>query len=228
MRALIALLSLTLAATAFGQNGGDSAGVGGASSNGGAGGQSSGSESSSAQGGGSQSFGVAVSANYVLKPSDVIKVQVFQEEDLTKEVRVEADGTVTLPLIGSVKIGGMTVGEAQSLVTELYNRDYLVNPQVSLLVLQFSPKYVQVLGRTTEQRPVEIPSDRELTLTDAISRVGGITRLGNPKQVKIKRVTDDGDTKTMTVNFDRIVTDPDESDIVLQPGDTIYVPERRI
>ncbi|MFO8027977.1 MAG: polysaccharide biosynthesis/export family protein, partial [Opitutales bacterium] len=94
----------------------------------------------------SSGVGIIVGENYVLKPSDVISIEVYQEEDLDKTVRVEGDGSIGLALIGKVKVGGMTVAEAQSLITDLYNRDYLVNPQVSVLVTSFSPKVVHVLG----------------------------------------------------------------------------------
>lgn len=186
---------------------------------------SSGSSGSSSSGSG---VGVIVGENYILKPSDILTVEVFQEKDLKKQVRVEGDGTVALALIGKVKVAGMTVAEAQSLITELYNRDYLVDPQVSVLVTDFSPKIVHVLGQVNNPGVVQIPPDRELTLTEAIAAVRGVTRLGNPKSITIKRVEDDGRARQMEVNFNRIVTDPDVKDISLEEGDTVFVPERII
>lgn len=183
---------------------------------------------SGASGGGSSGVGIIVGENYVLKPSDVITVEIYQEQDLTKEVRIEGDGSVALALIGKVKIAGMTVAEAQSLITDLYNRDYLVDPQVSLLVTSFSPKIVHVLGSVNSPGVVQIPPDRDLTLTEAIAAVRGVSRLGNPKSITIKRVDKDGRSRQMEVNFSRIVTDPDAKDIVLKEGDTIWIPERII
>jgi len=203
------------------------AGFGGSSSGSGNGSGSSGS-SSGASGGSSSSVGIIVGENYVLKPSDVITVEVYQEQDLNKEVRVEGDGSVALALIGKVKIAGMTVAEAQSLITDLYNRDYLVDPQVSVLVTSFSPKMVHVLGSVNNPGMVQIPPDRDLTLTEAIAAVRGVSRLGNPKSITIKRVDQDGRSRQMEVNFSRIVTDPDAKDVVLKEGDTVWVPERII
>ena len=200
-------------------------GFGGSSS--GSSGGSSGSSSASG-GGGSSGVGIIVGENYVLKPSDVITVEVYQEEDLEKTVRVEGDGSVALALIGKVKVAGMTVAEAQSLITDLYNRDYLVDPQVSVLVTSFSPKIVHVLGSVNSPGVVEIPPDRDLTLTEAIAAVRGVSRLGNPKSITIKRVDQDGRSRQMEVNFSRIVTDPDTKDIVLKEGDTVWIPERII
>ena len=179
-------------------------------------------------GGGSSGVGIIVGDNYVLKPSDVIQVEVYQEVDLDKSVRIEGDGTVALALIGKVKLAGMAVAEAQSLITDLYNRDYLVDPQISLLVVSFAPRVIRVLGSVNSPGVVEIPPDRDLTLTEAIAGVNGISRLGNPKSLKIKRVNGDRGALQMEVNFSKIVTDPDVDDVVLQEGDTIWVPERII
>ncbi|MEC9227634.1 MAG: polysaccharide biosynthesis/export family protein, partial [Verrucomicrobiota bacterium] len=176
----------------------------------------------------STGIGIVVGENYILKPSDVISVEVYQEPDLQKSVRVEGDGSVALALIGKVKVAGMTVAEAQSLVTDLYNRDYLVDPQVSILVTQFSPKIIHILGSVNSPGVVEIPPDRDLTLTEAIAGVRGVSRLGNSKSLTIKRIDADGKAQQMEVNFSRIITDPNVKDVILQEGDTVWVPERII
>ncbi|MEM7789925.1 MAG: polysaccharide biosynthesis/export family protein [Verrucomicrobiota bacterium] len=191
-------------------------------------GATTGSTTQSSGSSGVGSIGIVVGENYILKPSDVIQMEVYQENDLNKSVRIEGDGTVALALIGKVKIAGMTVADAQALITELYNRDYLVDPQVSVLVVSFSPKVVHILGSVNSPGVVEIPPDRDLTLTEAIAGVRGISRLGNPRAVTIKRVDEDGRAKQMEVNFSRIVTDPNSKDIILVEGDTIWVPERLI
>jgi polysaccharide export outer membrane protein len=183
---------------------------------------------SSASGSSGGAVGMVVGSNYVLEVSDVIEVDVYQERDLNKSVRIEGDGTVSLALVGRVKLAGMTVGEGKSLITDLYNRDYLVDPQISLLVVSFSPKVIHILGSVGSPGVVNIPPDRDLTLTEALSMVRGVTRMGNPKAINIKRVDQDGRTRQMEVNFSKIVQDPDVKDIVLNEGDTIWVPERII
>ena len=206
----------------------ESGGEGGAAAGGPSGGSSynSGSTNSGSSGGGG--IGIVVGENYVLKPSDVISVSVYQEQDLDKNARIEGDGSVALPLIGKVKVAGMTAAEAQSLITDLYNRDFLVDPQVSLLVVQFSPKIVHILGSVNNPGQVAIPPDRDLTLTEAIAGVRGVSRLGNPKSITIKRIDENGRALQMEVNFSRIIQDPNAKDIVLKEGDTIWVPERII
>ena len=172
----------------------------------------------------SPGVGMTVDQNYILKASDVLEVNVYQEPDLQKQVRVEADGTVALALIGKVRVAGMTVAESQSLVTDLYNRDYLVDPQISVLVVSYAPKFVHVLGMVGMPGKIMIEPDQNLSLIDAIAQCRGVTRLGNPKKVRIKRT--DG-TKPFDVNYDEIRRG-DASDIFLKEGDTITVPERVI
>ena len=145
------LAALIIAASAlYAQDGGDS---GSNYSN-----QQTGSSGSS---GSSGSYGVAVGENYILKASDVLEITVYQEMDLKKSVRIEGDGSVALALIGKVKVAGMTLSEAQSLISDLYNRDFLVDPQISLLIISFAPKFVHVLGMVGNPGKVEMPPDQD-------------------------------------------------------------------
>ena len=176
----------------------------------------------------SSDFGIVVDENYILQPSDVIQVSIFLEPDLEKSVRIEADGTVTLPLIKKVKVADLTVSDAQELITQLYNRDYLVDPQISVLVVSFSPKIIRVLGSVNRPGVIEMPPDREMTLTEAIASANGISRLGNPKSITIKRVNESGKTQQFEVNFNRILMNANAKDMILKEGDTIWIPERLI
>ena len=173
-------------------------------------------------------FGMVVDENYILQPSDVIQVSIFLEPDLEKSARIEADGTVTLPLIKKVKLANLTVSDAQELITQLYNRDFLVDPQISVLVVSFSPKLVRILGSVNRPGVVEMPPDREMTLTEAIASANGISRLGNPRSITIKRVDDSGKTQQFEVNFNRILMNANAKDMILKEGDTVWVPERII
>lgn len=221
---LLTLAQVLLVTVCLSQDGG----FGGPSLPSGSGSIDSRSSDSSAGASSDSGVGIIVGENYVLKPSDVILVNVYKETDLNKRARIEGDGSVDLALIGKVKVAGMTLAEAQSLITDLYNRDYLVDPHVSVLVVSFSPKVIHVLGSVNGPGKVRLPPDRDLTLTEAMAGVGGVSRIGNSKKIIIKRLEPDGRSRQLEVNFDRIVTDPDAKDIILQEGDTIWVPERII
>ena len=130
--------------------------------------------------------------------------------------------------MNKIKVSDLTVSEAQDLITQLYNRDYLVDPQISVLVTSFSPKLVRILGSVNRPGVIDMPPDREMTLTEAIANANGVSRLGNPKSITIKRVGADGETQQFEVNFNRILMNANAKDIVLEEGDTIWIPERII
>lgn len=166
-------------------------------------------------------------AEYVLQPMDVVKVEVFQEPDMLREVRIAQDSSINLPLINKVDLKGKTVQEAQDAIRDLYNKDYLVNPQINLTVVEYSKRDVKVLGQVTKAGAVEIPTDRPLKLLDAIALAGGFTRLADRKRVTLTRSNPDGSTTTTEINAESIIQSRNSADQwVLQQGDVINVPER--
>ena len=104
-------------------------------------------------------IGSAVSAptGYRLSANDFISVQVFGEQDLTTTARLNAEGNVSLPLIGSVRLGGLTLTEATSRVTEFYARDYLVDPKVNVTLSGFAKRRFTVLGQVNRPGNFEMP-----------------------------------------------------------------------
>lgn len=164
-----------------------------------------------------------VGSNYVIRPLDVIEFRVFQEPTMQQQVRIAQDGTITLPLIGVVHVGGMTTETAQELIAELYDRDYLVNPQVSLVVLSYTERRIFIHGQVVAQGPVVIPPETDLTLAQAINAAGGLTRLARRNPIRVKRV---GKEDVIEINFNDVLTDPKTKDIVLQDGDIVFVDER--
>lgn len=171
----------------------------------------------------------AVLRNYVIQPADVLRLNVFQEPDLTQEVRVPQNGKYHFPLIGVVELTGKTVSEAEDLLRELYDRDYLVNPQINLLILEFSQRRVNVLGAVNAPGTIIFPPDEEMTLLDAISRAGGFNRLANRRAVTITRTDSEGEVTTYRINADELIRGNADSSLwKLQRGDVINVPERII
>ena len=152
-------------------------------------------------------------------------MEIFQEHTLTKETRIAGDGTIVLPLIGSVKIGGFTVGDATRLLRELYAKDYLVNPELTLLILQYGSRLVYIHGQVNRgSTPVQMPPEGGMTLTEAIGMAGGIS-LRADSNVVIQRKHKDGTTERITVNFKRILRSEKAPDVILQEGDIVFVDE---
>lgn len=165
-------------------------------------------------------------ADYVLMPSDLLKVQVFQETDLLREVRISQEYTVTLPLIGKVDLHNKTLRQAENLIRDLYDRDYLVNPQVNVMVLEYARRSVNVLGSVNNPGSVLFPQEQGLTLLDAVARAGGFNRLADRKHVKLTRVGQDGKPENIVINVDQLIQGSSTQNWTLSANDVIYVPER--
>jgi polysaccharide export outer membrane protein len=164
--------------------------------------------------------------DYTLQASDLIKVQIFQETDLDREVRLSQECTVTLPLIGTINLKGMTVREAGELIRDLYNRDYLANPQVSVIVREYAARTVNVLGAVNKAGAVDFPPEQSMTLLDAIAKAGGFSRLADRSKVKLTRALPDGRAEMHIIDADEIIQGRAKDTLFLQKDDVIYVPER--
>jgi polysaccharide export outer membrane protein len=165
------------------------------------------------------------SQTYVLAPNDVVQIKVYQEDDLETKARVGQDGTISFPLIGVVQIGGKTVEQAGALIREKLDKDYLVNPQITLIVVEYSKRRFTVLGQVQKPGSFEIPSEESVTLLEAIAMAGGYTRLADKAHVKVSRMTG-SKAATVTVNTKRDSNDAETMSFQILPNDTITVPER--
>lgn len=165
-------------------------------------------------------------ANYVLQPSDLIQVRIFQEPDLDRELRVSQDLQIALPLIGQVSVRNLSVRQLEQQIRDLYDRDYLVNPQVNVSVVQYAPRLVSVLGSVNSPGPVPFPPEEPLRLIDAIARAGGFSRLANTRNVQLNRKNADGSTTTIVVNAEDLMRGTSSEAYLLQRDDVINVQER--
>lgn len=168
----------------------------------------------------------AATADYKLLPSDFLQIRVFQEEDLTREISVSQDYTISLPLIGTVDVRGRSLRQTEELVRQLYDRDYLVNPQITLVVLRYAERAVNVIGSVNAPQAVPFPPERGLTLIEAVARAGGFSRLADKSKVRIIRTDDKGVNTTYTINVDRLIDGRSASSWPLQVDDVIEVPEK--
>ena len=160
-----------------------------------------------------------------LSPNDVIAVTVYQEDELTTRSIIDKNGMVMLPLLGQVKISGMTVAEAKDQIRQLYDKDYLVNPQVNLSVEQFAVRRFSVLGAVNKPGNYDFPQNESVNLLQAIAIGGGYTRLGAPSKVDVDRV-ENGAAKKYHVDAGDLAKNPKKKPFEILPDDVIYVGER--
>ncbi|HVT73834.1 MAG TPA: polysaccharide biosynthesis/export family protein [Lacunisphaera sp.] len=168
------------------------------------------------------------SSDYVLQPSDLLRVMVFQEPDLQREVRITQENTITLPLIGTLDVRDRTVRQTEELIRELYDKDYLVNPQINITVLEYSQRTVQVVGAVNQPGAVVFPPEQKMGLVEAIARAGGQSRIADLKRVRLTRTDENGKTENFTINVDDMIKGVGSSSDqwLLRKGDTVFVPER--
>jgi polysaccharide export outer membrane protein len=164
---------------------------------------------------------------YVLTPNDVIDVKVYQEDDLETRGRVAKDGTLTLPLVGVVKVGGKTVEQASLYIQQLYGKDFLVNPQVGVTILEYAKRNFSVLGQVQRPGSYEIPIEESIDLIRAIAMAGGYTRIGNPSKITVQRKVGD-ETKIFKLDAEAMAKDKNAKPFEILPEDTVTVGEKFI
>ncbi len=168
--------------------------------------------------------GVSAPAGYILTPNDQIAVEVFGEDDLRTNGRLNGEGNLSLPLLGSVRLSGLTLTQAAARLTELYGKDYLVSPKVNVTLVGYAKRRFTVLGQVTRPGSYEMPegSPGGIDLLEAVALAGGYTRIAAPERISIRRESSSGD-QVLRVNAKRVAKGSNGFRVL--PGDTITVGE---
>ncbi len=164
------------------------------------------------------------SQDYLIQAGDLVEIKVYQEDDMDRTLRVATNGSITFPLIGNIKIAGLTVSAAeQSLENAL--QAYLKTPSVSFLIKEYANKTVYVLGEVKKPSSISILPEKTMTLLEAITSAGGFTDVAAISKVKILR-TENGVQKSIEVDVSRITKEGNKQyDIPLKPADIVFVPQ---
>ena len=163
---------------------------------------------------------------YVLRANDQVAIEVFGEEDLRTNTRLNGEGNLSLPLLGSVHLAGMTLAQAAAKITDLYGRDYLVSPRVNVTLVGYAKRRFTILGQVNRPGSYEMPegSPDGVDLLEAIAMAGGYTRIAAPERISVRRHGTTGDDEVLRVDAKRLAKRGGESFQVL-PGDTVSVAE---
>lgn len=139
------------------------------------------------------------------------------------DIVIGPDGYVNLPYAGTVKLAGLTVSEANTLLTQKLG-EYIKIPSMAVMVKQYGPRKVYVMGEVAKQGIYSLSSEY-MNVFAALSSAGGITKRGRPKHIAVVRMVD-GKMQMQEVNFDRFIEKQDGSqNSSLQDGDMVYVPK---
>jgi polysaccharide biosynthesis/export protein len=160
--------------------------------------------------------------DYSLGAGDVIRIQVFQSPDLTVEARVTENGVISFPLVGVIRVAGMSPTAVEELIARrLREGKFLQNPQVTLNVVQFRSQQVSVLGNVA--RPGRYPLETTgMRLSEVLSMAGGVSPTGADEVLLMTMRS--GKMQRVEIDLVEMFTVGDLSrDVPLMAGDVIYV-----
>lgn len=159
-------------------------------------------------------------ADYILGPGDVLRISVYDNDDLLTIARISDDGFILMPLIGQVEVQGQTASRASGRIAELLADGFIINPQVNIFVQEFRSKKAIVLGQINIPGLIEMSGPT--TFLELISKAGGFSsEFGETATVKRKN---NGSDEVIFINLASLVEGGDLSqNISILDGDTIYV-----
>tara|TARA_B100000676_G_C18042883_1_gene826103 strand:+ start:1095 stop:1685 length:591 start_codon:yes stop_codon:yes gene_type:complete len=165
--------------------------------------------------------------DYLIGVDDVIEVSVWRNPDLSVSVPVRPDGKISTPLVKDVMAAGKTPKELADIVTDQLAK-YIRDPQVSIIVTGLnSHEYVSRVRVTgAVNAPASVPHRMGMTVLDIILAAGGVSEFASANRTTLYRRTPDGKTKSIRIKLDDILKKGKlDTNVLLQPGDVLTVPE---
>lgn len=160
--------------------------------------------------------------DYHIGPSDELNIEVFQVPDLSGVERVNSRGYINMPLIGSVRVGGLTNEQAEELIAGLLGKDYLQNPQVNIDIIEYVSQQVVVIGSV--KNPGVYPLKGRTTLLQVIALAGGAGSIAKEEEIVVFRADKQGAVVGYVVNLQEI-QEGKKKDPEVIGNDRIVVPE---
>lgn len=158
---------------------------------------------------------------YRIGARDLLEIRVFGQDKLNTTVRVSEQGKITFPYLGEVPVEGLTASELERRLVQLLEKNLYRNPEVSVRILEFQSKQASVLGAVAKQGFIELIGRR--TLLEVITAAGGLMRDAG-KEIIVFRQQPDGTSSPLHIVVDDLMQKGDpQSNIVIEPGDTVMV-----
>lgn len=175
---------------------------------------------------------------YSIKPGDVVRVEVLEDSSLNRESLVLPDGRITVPLAGTVMVGGRTVDQVRSDVTSRLSSNFASDPTVTVSLIQLgeAPKSTGTYSSDIEvyfmgeiNTPGMASVEKGTTLLQAIAIAGGFSRFAATKRVQLRRTDSSGVQKVYAFNYEDVLAGRTSiGGTVLAKGDVIVVPARKL
>jgi polysaccharide export outer membrane protein len=155
---------------------------------------------------------------FVIGPEDILHVEVWKDQDLSRDVTVRPDGLISLPLVGDVKAEGLNVKQLTEVLTKRYAK-YIETPNVSVSLNAINSFKIFIVGKVNA--PGAFPIRSNTTVLQAISMAGGFAEWATPDKIVLVR-QDAGQEKHYRINYDKIVSGA-APDIYLHKNDRLIV-----
>lgn len=158
---------------------------------------------------------------YVIGMDDVLNITVWRNEAFSRTVRVRPDGKITLPLVDDITAAGTTPSGLRRVITNLLS-EYVDNPKVSVIVQEINSAKITILGEV--RKPGIYPLKAHMTMFDAVALAEGFSDFASPNQIVILRNNGGAVQRIKVKYFEALKGSTDINHLMLETGDTIFVP----
>lgn len=166
----------------------------------------------------------SLASAYHIATGDVLNISVYRQEDMTRSIRVDAEGFIRFPIAGRIKVTGKNPGEIEASIANTLRRKGYSEPEVVVSIESYAPRSVFVLGAVKESANMQIPEGSAMTAMQAISAAGGLAENANIDEIVVRRHTADG-ISTIKVPARQIINGKPATDVILSPSDTVIIPQ---
>ena len=164
---------------------------------------------------------------YFIEAGDVISINVFPAEEFSKEVTVQPDGNIEIPMLGSLKAEGMKPDDLQKILTAKFSK-YVSNPAITINVRKFSSNKVAVIGQINQ--PGYFEYREGMRLLDLVAQAGGTMDYARRDRIRIFRRVKSADDKVseevLKADLEAVFSGQMDKNILLVSGDIVYVPRK--
>jgi polysaccharide export outer membrane protein len=165
--------------------------------------------------------GVSFAQDYIVGKWDVLKISVYENDDLTTIVRVSDEGSIVVPLLGKLTVKELTVTKVAAKLSKLYADGYIIDPQVNVFVQEYRSKNAVILGQV--QNPGIYELRQHTTFFELISKAGGLTKDAGYKAT-VKRQSDSSGQNIINIDIKKLIEKGETKlNIEIKDGDSIYI-----
>ena len=166
---------------------------------------------------------LAGAQDYVVGEGDVLKIVVYENDDLTTTVRVSGEEIIVVPLIGKVDVKGLSISQIDDKIRSRLADGYLVDPHVSIFIEEFRSRNVTILGQINKPGLYELRE--ETTLLELLSKAGGVKdNAGSQAIIKRRHNSDKNNVNIIRVDLQRLLEKGDTTiNVALLDEDSVYI-----